>query len=78
MLVKIAVYTNGMCPDEVNLALSQEQAESVARFLTAGGIDARILYAVGYGASHLVQRSSYAWDGSDNYRIEITLEKLYV
>lgn len=78
MLVKISVYTNGLCPDEVNLSLSQAQADSVARFLTASGIDARVLYAVGYGASHLVQRGSSTWDGSDNYRVEITLEKLYV
>ncbi len=78
MLVKIAAYTNAVGPKEVDQALSQQQAESVAKFLWACGLDARLTYAVGYGGTHLVQKNSYSWDGSDNYRIEITLEKLYV
>lgn len=78
MLVKVAVYTDVIGSQDVNLSLSQEQAENISRYLIAGGIDARILYGVGYGGTHLVQRNSYAWDGNDNYRVEITLEKLYV
>jgi outer membrane protein OmpA-like peptidoglycan-associated protein len=78
MLVKIAAYTNAVGPKEVDLALSQQQAESVAKFLWACGLDARLTYAVGYGGTHLVQKNFSSWDESDNYRIEITLEKLYV
>lgn len=78
MLVKISAYTNAVGPQDVDLALSQEQAESVSKFFVASGLDARVLYAVGYGGTHLVQRKSFEWEGSDNYRIEITLEKLYV
>lgn len=78
MLVKVAVYTDVIGSPDVNLSLSQEQAENISRYLIAGGIDARILYGIGYGGSHLVQRNSSAWDGNDNYRIEVTLEKLYV
>ncbi|MBX3708610.1 MAG: OmpA family protein [Gammaproteobacteria bacterium] len=78
MLVKVAAYTNALGSSDVNLSLSQEQAQNVAKFLVACGLDARILYAVGYGGTHLVQKNSYVWEGSDNYRIEITLEKQYV
>lgn len=78
MTVKISAYTNDMGPAEVDLALSQQQAESVARFLTADGMDARLIYAMGYGGTRLVQKNTTDWDGSENYRIEITLEKLYV
>lgn len=78
MLVKISAYTNDLGSDCVNLALSEQQAENVARFLAASGIDARLLYAKGYGGTHLVESNAKIWDGSDNYRIEITLEKLKV
>lgn len=78
MLVKIAAYTNALGPRDVDLALSQEQAERVSKFLAVSGIDARVLYAVGYGGTHLVRNTSYEWGENDNYRIEITLEKLYV
>jgi len=78
MLVKVAAYTNAVGAENVNLSLSQTQAESVSKFLIASGIDARLLYAVGYGGTNLVQRRSCDWGESDNYRIEITLEKQYV
>lgn len=78
MLVKVAAYTDCIGPEDVDLALSQEQSERLAKFFVASGMDARVLYAVGYGGTHLVQRRNQDWDGSDNNRIEITLEKLYV
>lgn len=78
MLVKVSAYTDCLGPADVDLALSQEQSEKIAKFFVASGMDTRVLYAVGYGGTHLVQRRNPDWDGSDNYRIEITLEKLYV
>jgi len=78
MLVKIGSYTNPMRSSDIALCLSQEQADSIARYFVATGLDARVLYAVGYGGMSPVQRSSYAWKENDNYRIEITLEKQYV
>jgi outer membrane protein OmpA-like peptidoglycan-associated protein len=77
MLVKVTAYTNATGPDSVNLALSQQQARSVVKYLSAAGVDARVLYATGYGGTRLVEKNSLIWDGSDNYRIEITLEKLF-
>jgi len=78
MLVKIATFTNPMNSSDIALCLSQEQAESIERYFVAIGMDARLLYAAGYGGAEPVQRSSYAWKDNDNYRIEITLEKQYV
>lgn len=78
MLVKISTYTNATGSEEVDLALSNEQAQSLEKFLLATGLDTRLIYACGYGGTRLVSRNTLDWDSSDNYRVEITLEKLYV
>jgi len=75
MLVKVAAYTGETGSQRVALALSQQQADNVATLLRQDGINARVLYAVGYGRDHLVERNCNHW-GNDNFRIEITLEKL--
>ena len=77
MLVKVAGYTSASGSSQRDLLLSQRQAQKVARALLATGIDARVLFAEGYGGTHLVEQNSIEGD-SDNNRIEITLEKLYV
>lgn len=77
ILVQVSAYTDDSGAKQADQALSRQQAQAVAKQLLAYGIDARILYAEGYGGVHLVKPSNLEWD-SDNYRIEITLEKLYV
>ena len=77
-LVKVSAYTADSGSERVDFALSKQQAENVAKFLLANGIDARILYAEGYGVTRPIVKNSLDWAESDNYRIEITLEKLYV
>jgi outer membrane protein OmpA-like peptidoglycan-associated protein len=76
ILVKIAAYTNDDGSSRRELTLSNEQAQAVGRQLQRVGIGARLLYASGYGSSHLVVNTALDWANSDNYRIEITLEKL--
>jgi len=76
MLVKVAAYTDNSGSKRVDLCISEQQAQSVAKFFMLNGLDARLLYAAGYGGSRLITRNS--GEGSDNNRIEITLEKLYV
>lgn len=76
VMVKISAYTNPLGPPNVNLALSRDQAHVVEKYLVEAGMDARVVYADGYGGTRLVEKLSKDWDGSDNYRIEITLEKL--
>lgn len=76
-LVKISVYTADSGSSREDLALSQLQAEHVEKFLEATGVDARLLYAEGYGSAHPVVSHTLTWEESDNYRIEISFEKLY-
>lgn len=78
MLVKVSAYTNCSAAHAYDVSLSQQQANSVVRYFTAIGLDARVLYAAGFGGTHLVNRNDDRWDANDNYRIEITLEKLPV
>lgn len=78
MLVKVAAYTDRGGSKRIDLALSQQQAEQIERVLVLTGIDARVLYGVGYGPVRMVEQSSTGWSDNENYRIEITLEKLYV
>lgn len=78
MLVNVAAYTGNTGSRRIDLALSKEQASHVARYLYDAGLDARVLHAAGYGGKRLVQKNTDDWDFNMNYRIEITLEKLYV
>jgi len=75
MSVKVAGYTSAIEPRDVSFTLSRQQAQKVVRFLWNRGIDTRLLFAEGYGGSKLVSPNTLNW-GSDNYRIEITLEQL--
>lgn len=77
-LVKVSAFTPVTGSPRAEMVLSKMQAENIAKLLFASGVDARILYAEGYGGTHLVVPTSLSWGESDNYRIEITLEKLYV
>lgn len=77
-LVKVAAYTNDTGSTRVNLALSTQQAQNIVKYLVATGLNSRLLYGVGYGGTRLVDRNSLEWNRSDNYRIEITFEKLSV
>lgn len=74
--VQIAAYTNATGPERVNLALSKEQADSIERYLWQEGLNTRMVTAVGRGGSREVSPASSDWDTGDNYRIEITLERL--
>ena len=77
MLVKVTAYTARSGSSRADLELSKQQAEQVAKILLASGLNARVLYAEGAGGAHLVTDNSKEWAESDNYRIEITVEKLY-
>jgi outer membrane protein OmpA-like peptidoglycan-associated protein len=78
MSIKVAAYTNdSSLPPAINRALSQQQANNVMRYLWPR-VNTRLLSAAGYGGCHLVQRNNLVWDQGDNYRVEITLEKLPV
>jgi len=77
MSVNVAAYTSDTCISKVNVALSQQQANAIVKYLWIKNINTRLLSANGYGGAKLVTANTPNWSG-DNYRVEITLEKLPV
>jgi len=75
MTVKISAYTSQMSPCAVNLALSAQQAANIEKYLRRKEVNTRILTAAGYGGSNPIVKDDGSW-ASDNYRIEITLERV--
>lgn len=75
--VKVAAFTSTCMPGSVSLAVSQQQADAIVKYMTKRGINTRLIYAGGYGGTQLVSPDLPDWS-SDNYRVEITLEKLPV
>lgn len=76
MSVMVQAYMGESSLCRSNLIVTKKQADNVARFLWKSGINTRLLYAEGRGSTHLVEEDTGGWDGTDNNRIEITLEKL--
>lgn len=78
MSVNVAAYTSASgSPEKVNLALTQQQAAAIVKYLWIKGVNTRLLSAAGYGGEKLVTANKPEWN-SDNFRVEITLEKLPV
>lgn len=77
-MVKISAYTDDIGEKKVNLALSRQQARAIEKYFAAKGVNTRLLYSEGYGPTNLVMKNTLDWGKSDNYRIEITMEKLEV
>ncbi|MDR3492491.1 MAG: hypothetical protein P4M12_10730 [Gammaproteobacteria bacterium] len=73
MSVKVTAYTPGGGAPEVEQAVSQQQADSVVKYLGAHA-DTRLVTAVGCGWAHLIDKVG----AEANYRLEITFEKLPV
>jgi intracellular multiplication protein IcmN len=78
MSVNVAAYTSAsIAPEKVTLALTQQQAAAIVKYLWTKGVDTRLLSAAGYGGEKLITANTTNWN-SDNFRVEITLEKLPV
>lgn len=76
MSVKVAAYTDDSGSPLIDKTLSQQQADAIVKFLTYSGTNARMIYGAGYNGSQLIEKNSANWSGNDNYRIEITFQKL--
>lgn len=76
-LVKISVYTTKTNSFLADQALSEQQAISLEKYLILSGLNARLLYAQGYGGTNLVQENDLTWFGNENYRVVLTFEKLF-
>lgn len=65
--VEVAGYTGYL----ENPSLASRQAASIAKYLWSKGIDARMLYAVGYGSGYSISNNDSASGRAKNRRIEI-------
>ncbi len=71
--VRVAGYTDNQGPQIRNMAISREWADIVAHDMWAMGLDARLVYATGYGEFDPIATNDTPGGQSQNRRIEITL-----
>lgn len=74
--VKVAGFTDDKGCRIENLALSREQAQTIANYLMRHHLDARLIYSVGYGDTHNISSNLSLRGRSDNRRVEITLRRM--
>lgn len=67
-------HTDATGSDAHNLALSRKRAESVAAYLTAGGVEAVRLKTEGFGESKPVADNSTELGRAQNRRVELVRE----
>lgn len=75
-VIKVAGYTDDFVWPDRNLALSRQQAQIIADYLWSRNIDARVLYATGYGSEAPIASNINAQGRAKNRRIEITLREI--
>jgi outer membrane protein OmpA-like peptidoglycan-associated protein len=78
MSVRVAGNVTMAGPEEVNRSVSRQQAEAVVKYLWRTGVNTRMLYAVGEGGKNPVVKDELYLVDTENYRIEITMEKVPV
>lgn len=72
-VVKVSGYTDNTAWQPRNLGLSRQQAQNIADYLWARGLDARVLYATGYGSQFPIASNTTAAGRAMNRRVEITV-----
>lgn len=72
-LVLIEGFTDSTGSDSLNLRLSQDRADAVARELVNRGIDFKRITTRGYGKAFPVASNSNASDRALNRRVEVTI-----
>ena len=71
MTLEIAAHTDSRGDDARNLELSQQQAESVRKYLIARGVEPTRLTARGYGETRPIEANSTSRGRAINRRIEL-------
>lgn len=71
MSVRITAYTDNLCSPYRDQVLTQAQAQTIAKTLWCNGIDARLLFAVGYGPDFPIAANSTCEGRVQNRRVEI-------
>lgn len=75
--IKVAAFSSSAEQTSQDIDFTTKQAKTIETYLWNKGVDARLMYAVGYGAGHPWQYSDVGLAQNDiNYRVEITLTDL--
>jgi len=74
--IKVSGYSDNTGPAQRNLALTQTQAQHIMHELWNRGVDARIMYARGYGACNPISSNKRIAGRRKNRRIEITVQRI--
>lgn len=70
--IKIAGYTDAIGDELRNVALSRQQAQNIAKYLWARGLDARMMYTIGYGCQFPIANNATYEGRAANRRVQIT------
>ncbi|PWQ99252.1 OmpA family protein [Leucothrix arctica] len=73
--ITIAGYTDNKGRPKKNLSLSQDRADTIARWLSNAGMDEKLLNPVGYGASDPIADNSTEKGRAKNRRIEFIVQE---
>ncbi len=77
--ITVAAYAEAMAQTKKDLMMTQWQAQTVSNYFWDNHVNARMIYAIGYGGGHPVQYEpnkaiNNIVGDHDNYRVEITLK----
>ncbi|MEE4300554.1 MAG: OmpA family protein [Pseudomonadales bacterium] len=75
-LIDVAGHTDSTGSSDYNAALSQRRADSVARYLTAQGVDGRRVFTRGFGEDYPTADNGTAEGRRLNRRVELVLEPI--
>jgi len=74
--IKVAGYTDAAGNKLRNKALSRQQAQNVARYLWRHNLNARYVYATGYGSEYPIANNVTPEGRLANRRVQITFRRL--
>lgn len=75
-MMKVSGFTDSEGSLERNRALSEKQAQRMIEYLTRQGLDARIIYAAGYGPNYPIGDNSIPSHQQWNRRVEIKFRRV--
>ncbi len=73
-VIKVAGFTDNVGNQTRNVALSRQQAQNILDYLWNQGLDARMMYSVGYGEQFPIANNDYLEGRSANRRVQITFQ----
>ena len=75
-MIKVAGYTDSTGDPLRSIALSRQQAQNIAQYLTSRGVNARYVYATGYGSDYSIATNSTEEGRRSNNRVQISFRQI--